>query len=179
MTTITASAVVVFDSATEGDDHISAQIDDRETGNNAGKTSFRPGDAPAFLVWCSLPGSLSVTAVGGTESPLGPTTTAHDQDVIEYLHATDSEIEISLTPPARGLPTMEWESESAGLALSTGKLLSDGSIASVIIRRIASTPFAGGLWIVGVLKWSASATAYKIQTSATTTAKRAILLAKA
>ncbi len=176
---ITATSLVVFD-AGETSEHLSAQIDDRPDGNNKGKTSFKKGDAPAFLIWCSIPATLSVSAVGGSLSQIGGgIITRHEQDVVEYLARGETTIEIQISPPARGLPSLDWETAASGITLVAGKVLGNGSIASVIFqRKITPTP-PPGVWIAGALKWSALAEAYKISTQATTTAKRVVLLAVA
>lgn len=177
-TSITATAMVTFDAGGSSSEHLSAQIDDRANGLNAGKTSFKPGDSPAFLVWCSVPANLAVEAAGGNVHPAGAAITSHNQDVADYLQPGDAEIEIQISPPARGLPTMVFELGSSGITTVAGTVLRNGSIGSVILRRtvnpISPPP---GQWLVGNLTWSAEAVAYKITTPQT--AKRAILLASA
>lgn len=49
---VTASLVVSFDT-TDGDGHLSLEIDSREDGLNSGETSFYPGDKPGILLFKS------------------------------------------------------------------------------------------------------------------------------
>jgi len=180
-TTITASALVTFDTGADTAEHLSAQIDDRADGLNSGKTSFKPGDDPVFLVWCSIPAKLAVEAVGGPVSKAGSAITKHDQDVTDYMPSGETEIEVQISPPARGLPTMKWETSAAGITLSAGKMLGNGSIASVLFKRLKAPPptVLAGRWLVSNLSWTASAEDYRITTAPTTTAKRVVLLASA
>lgn len=178
MTQITATALVQFDAAGAASEHLSAQIDDRADGLNAGKTTFRAGDAPAFLVWCSVPTNLLVEAAGGDVQPAGAAITSHDQDVAEYMQPGTAEIEVTLSPPARGLPTMAWELSSSGIAMEPGRVLANGSLGSAIFRRqVEPANPPPGRWIVGSLTWTADAASYRI--ASTETAKRVILLASA
>lgn len=49
MSTITATLVVNFDDGRQGDAVLQLEIDSREDGFNAGKTTFGPGDQPVYL----------------------------------------------------------------------------------------------------------------------------------
>ena len=49
MTTVTATLVVNFDDGRQGDAVLQLEIDSRDEGFNAGKTTFGPGDQPVYL----------------------------------------------------------------------------------------------------------------------------------
>jgi len=174
-TTITATALVTFDSGGASSEHLSAQIDDMPGGYNGGKTSFRRGDQPAFLVWCSMADTLNVEAAGGTTSLVARNIiTSHNQDVAEYIPTGETEVEVQMSPPARALPTLQLETAATGITLVAGKTLADGSLGSVVLTR---TDTSSGRWIVGNLAWTALATAYRITPAES--AKRVMLLASA
>ncbi|MCW5650558.1 MAG: hypothetical protein KIS62_12495 [Ramlibacter sp.] len=185
-TVLTASVLVQFEGATASD-HLSASLDTADAGYNKGRNSFLRGAAgdegrPAFLVWSSLGnaaapsgtrGTLSIEAAGGGLAVLAgqPTVASqHEQEVLEYLQAGQATLEVALSPPAAVLPAYTAEHGPA-VVVSRGAILRDGSIASV---RLVRTDAAAGAWVVGTLKWTARARAYRITPNAS--AERVILL---
>jgi len=179
MNAIIASAVVTF-AAQADDDHLSAALDDRPDGLNAGRTTFWPGESPAFLVWSSLGqglGTLEIEAVGGSLQVVSAHPNAvkeKEQDVLEYLQKNQLSYEISLSPPAFGLPTFVSDYGPA-VTVEAVKTYRDGTIGGVLLKRAAG---AAGQWVIGKLKWESRARSYKIQTdSEDLDLERAILLA--
>lgn len=171
---ITASVLVQFEDGNAGD-HLSASLDQRVEGFNAGRSSFRRGATgdegrPAFLLWTSLGnpavpsatrGDLQVEAAGGTLTVLAdkPTvSTQHDQDVSEFLDVSASSLEVTLSPPAAALPTFTSEYGPA-VTVTPGARLRDGSLASVHLARADA---ASRAWVIGRLAWTARARAYRI-----------------
>lgn len=186
---LTASAVVTFES--DSTDHLSATLDQREDGFNAGRTTFRRGATgdegrPAFLVWSSLgnpavvaatAGTLQIEAAGGTLQALAalPTIqTGHEEEVQELLQDGTASAAITLSPPAVGLPT--WTAEyGPAVTVSVSQTLRDGSIASVLLVRDGT---GGDAWVLGKLEWTARARAYRIAPPSGAT-ERVVLLVSA
>jgi len=96
--------------------HLSAEIDSREGGLNAGKTSFAPGDDVYILVYKSSNVEISSVAVSaGSCSGQGSVNVSTTEDVI----FADS-VESSLGKPcAGGLTSQKWLGNNLG-AISLG-----------------------------------------------------------
>lgn len=157
---ITASVLVELTGAdADSTGHLSAQVDDRADGLNAGRTQFYrnppAGMEPGFLIWHSV--EPTVEAVGGTVIPEGSTNTTHEKDVAEYAQPAQTEIEIELDVPARGVPTLTLDYGT--WTLEAGSEYADGTIKSVWLRRTDAT---SGSWAVGKLEWTGSASTYRI-----------------
>ncbi len=162
---ITASVLVELIGATaDTSGHLSAAVDDRADGMNAGRTQFYrnppAGMEPGFLVWSSGV-ELVIEAVHGSAWADGVAPTEHDKDFVEFAQPGQTEIELSLDVPARGLPTLtmdygEWSME-------VGTEYADGTIKSVMLRRQDAT---GAAWAIGRLEWTALASCYRITPSA-------------
>lgn len=171
MTTVaplTATTLVQFDDASQTGYSLSAALDDRETGLNAGRTQFdsratNQAEWPAFLVWAALgsKGSLDVQAYGGAIQVVAGTPsigTTHDQVVTQHVPAGQKSVEVSLPTPAAGSPAFAGNA-SAGSAKRT----SDGWTTSVTLNLAQEAPAPFGTFIVGKLTWVSRARAYRIK----------------
>ncbi len=90
--------------------HLSAEIDGRPTGLNAGKTSFAPGDSVAILVFKT--GNVRITATGcsaGSISARGTVTVTRTEDVTFADSKTGS-----LSVPSTGSLSVKWLGRSLG-----------------------------------------------------------------
>lgn len=158
---ITASVLVELTSSSDTtEQHLSASIDDRTDGLNAGRTQFyanpSPGMEPGFLVWSTVE-SIEVEAVNGTAASVGLINTEHTSEFAEYAQPGQSEIEISLDVPARGMPTCTID--YGPWTAVQGTEYTDGTLRTVLLRRTDTTT---GAWAVGGLAWTGSATGYRI-----------------
>jgi hypothetical protein len=166
---LTATTLVRFDDASGASDYsLSASLDDRDGGLNSGRTQFdsrskTPEEWPAFLVWAALGsrGNLDVQAHGGTVKVVAgmPSIgTQHDQTVTQHVPAGQTSVNVSLSPPAAGVPSF-----SGNAAVGDTKRTSDGWVTSVTLKLAgpASAPY--GTWVVGKMAWTSRARAYRIQ----------------
>lgn len=161
---ITASVVVELEqpgAADEARGHLSAQVDDRPDGLNAGRTQFyrdAPASmAPGFLVWRAGLSSVTIEAVHGTVSAVGQASTTHSREVVEYAQPGQTEIEVQLDTPARSLPTMTVD--YGAWSIQVGGEYADGTLRSV--RLVRATADQGG-WCVVKLEWTARADCYRV-----------------
>lgn len=177
---LTATVLVQFDDASASDYSMSASLDDRDTGLNAGRTQFdsraiTPAEWPAFLVWAALgsKGSVNINAYGGSVVEIASTpsiVTTHDQTVTQHVPAGQTSTSISLPTPGIGMPSF-----SGNATVGGSKSTTDGFVTSVTLTLSDAAPAPYGTWIVGQLSWSSRARAYRIQP--TVGADQAILLA--
>lgn len=171
MTTVaplTATTLVQFDDSTQTDYSLSAALDDREGGLNAGRTQFdsratNQAEWPAFLVWAALgsKGSLDVQAHGGVVQVVAGTpsiSTPHDQTVTQHVPAGQASATVSLPTPAVGSPAF-----SGNATVGATKRTSDGWTTSVTLNLAGPAPSPYGSWIVGKLTWASRARAYRIK----------------
>lgn len=171
MTTVaplTATTLVTFDDSTQTDYSLSAALDDREGGLNAGRTQFdsratNQAEWPAFLVWAALgsKGSLDVQAHGGAVQVVAGTpsiSTPHDQTVTQHVPAGQASATVSLPTPAVGSPAF-----AGNATVGAAKRTSDGWTTSVTLNLAEPAPAPYGTWIVGKLTWSSRARAYRIK----------------
>lgn len=161
MSKMTASAVVNFGSSSEASEVLSAELDGRETGMNAGKISFGASDTPVFLVYASIPYSWQVSQ--GSAAVISPREISeHDADVVVALQPGENTTEVSLDKPAvEGGVTLSLEFGSA--VLSPGRALADGRLGSVILTLPALPDGDKQVrWLVGRLTWQSSAVAIRV-----------------
>jgi hypothetical protein len=114
---ITATLVVNFAREAGSQSMLVAELDSypkAEGGLNNGKTSFAPGDAPAYLVYHTEDVQIVEHAASlGLISSLGSRTV----EVVEFLQFPKTK-EVSLSKPALSMPDLTW----IGNSLSGGKL---------------------------------------------------------
>ena len=183
MTTVaalTATALVQFDDAAQADYSLSAALDDREDGLNAGRSQFdsrttNPAEWPAFLVWAALgsKGRIDTQADGGTVIPIASTPsigTKHDQVVTQHVPAGQTTVTVSLSTPAVGTPVFLGNAAVGGTKGTT-----DGFVTAATLKLAAPAPAPFGAWIVGKLSWASRARAYRIKPDAG--AEQAVFLA--
>lgn len=93
-----------------GGSQLTAEIDSREEGLNAGKTSFAPGDSASFLIFKTPNVTIdSVQASAGGLTPLGNGLYAVD----EFLNFAD-EAEASLSKPYYSGAAFTWYGANLG-----------------------------------------------------------------
>lgn len=115
MSSVTASIVVQFTS--EGAAGLlNAEIDSREDGFNAGKTSFQPGDSPAFLIFKSSDVNIvSIEPSAGNIASLA----SGLLDVEEFLTFANK-TEANLSKPISGALTAKWLGNNLGVPQVVG-----------------------------------------------------------
>lgn len=112
---ITTSIVVQF-TTTGASGILTAEIDSRETGFNNGKTSFQPGDAPAFLIFKSSDVTiLTVEPSAGTIADLG-TGTELIEETLTFANVTEA----NLSKPITGGLTYKWLGNNLGVPAIVG-----------------------------------------------------------
>jgi hypothetical protein len=113
MATVRTTLVVRFDAGEQsgvGGSMLKAEIDDRESGLNAGKTQFRPGDSPYYLVYRTS--DVTITqhrSSAGVIATAGPGV----REVTEYLEFADEQ-EASLSYPVSGSIAYTWLGNNLG-----------------------------------------------------------------
>jgi len=139
------------DGSTSSNEHLSAEVDSRPTGLNAGKTTFAPGDDAYILVYKS--DNVTIT---GTDCSAGSITAAGSATVELTEELTfEDDVTASLNVPAA----------TAGLNSTTWYGRSLGSI-SVGADKITCTAGTKGVAVASVT-YTATASAYKLSTPAT------------
>lgn len=138
--------------------HLSAEIDDRPEGLNAGKTSFVPGDIARFLVYKSANVAYDNPVPSAGSVSRGPAQVVEKEDDIAFAD-TDT---ASLPIPATAIVSVTWMGSSLGaLALSDPQTLK-ASAKGVAVARVRyranadswalqSPPSAGGLTDFSIL----------------------------
>lgn len=135
-TKITTSLVVEFSSG-GSNRMLKAEIDDRETGYNAGNTSFVPGDAPAFLLFKSRDVTVDrMLVTSGSLVALAPGV----KEVTEVLTFTDSK-EVSPSYPIQGAFTSKWLGLSGGQVSYTENNITIPSLAVALLKVTYTTNF--------------------------------------
>ena len=117
---ITATLVVNFGGQSSGNnDALVAEIDDRETGLNAGKTRFSPGEDVWILVYVSTNVTLNtpVTSWGDLIFRAGDELVEKEQD-LQFV----DELEFRVTYPIRDGFTSQWIGRTATGLVQTGEL---------------------------------------------------------
>lgn len=107
---VSASLVVRFTDGTSAEGRITAEIDNRPNGLNAGKTSFGPGDSVGFLVY---PGpNVKISRVLST---LGAIKSEGNQsvDIEEFIQFPNTK-EASMRAPANGGVSGQWLGTDGG-----------------------------------------------------------------
>lgn len=120
--------------------YVSAEIDSRETGLNAGKTSFAPGDSAYILVYLSS--DLKITGAdcsAGTVSAAGSTTVTITQELT--FEATQT---ATLDIPASGpITATTWYGRSLGtITLGADKTTCTATSAGVAVAEVTYTALA-------------------------------------
>jgi len=120
MSANSASIVVQFGANFSSSSHLSAEIDTRPGGLNAGKTTFQPGDTVAILVYKTSDVTLSqVSASSGSISPASsPKVTVNKTDTITFANSREASIDV----PALGgsLDSVQWMGNDLGTITLNG-----------------------------------------------------------
>ena len=118
--------------------HLSAEIDDRPEGLNAGKTAFVPGDTAHFLVYKSANVTYSAPVPSAGSVTPGGTLTVEKEDDIAFAD-TDT---ASLPIPATGIVSVLWMGNQLGaLALQDPQTVKASS-KGVAVARVRYTATA-------------------------------------
>jgi len=138
------------DSAGGADTHLSADIDARPDGLNAGKTSFAPGDDVYILVYKS-----DNVVITGTDCSAGSITASGSATVElteELTFEDDTTASLNVPAATAGLNTVTWYGRSLGTI-------------SVGADKITCTASSKGVAVASVT-YTASALVYKLSTPA-------------
>lgn len=137
---VTTTLVVNFGDTTGGDT-IQAEIDDREKGFNNGKTSFVPGDQPAYLVYPSpnIAEVINTPSMGSIQN-LGAGTRSITQEV-QFQKSSESKVRF----PVSSLSKVEWVGNDLGpLGVVDGSTLrasSSGVAIALVTFNVAYRAF--------------------------------------
>lgn len=148
---VTANITVSFGAGTTASEssHLSAEIDDRPEGLNAGDTSFAPGDTAHFLVFQSDGVTHDAPVSSGGSIGSGSTITVEREDELTFADEDTAELSV----PAAGLGAITWYGNAlGGLALQPDKKTVKASAKGVAVAKV---------------KYTASATAYGLTSPAT------------
>lgn len=161
MNKMTASAVVSFGSSSDLSEVLTAELDGRETGMNAGKSTFGASDTPVFLVYASIPYDWQVSQ-GSAAVISQREISEHESDLVTALQPGENTYEVSLEKPAvDGGVTLALEFGEA--TMSPGKVLADGRLGSVILTLPKLPDWDKRVrWLVGRLTWQSSAVAIQV-----------------
>ena len=110
---ITASITVSFGAGADGADvqgHLSAEVDNRPDGLNAGKTSFNAGDTVYFLVYKSanVEYDSPITSAGGISSE--NSVSVSKTDSLTFANVNTAELSV----PANSAPSVVWSGRNLG-----------------------------------------------------------------
>ena len=136
MAEVSASLVVRFSDGTATDGSVSAEIDSRDNGLNAGKTSFNPGDDVGFLVYLS-----DGVVIKSVEASLGVIAAQGDQVISDsqYLQFAKTK-EASINAAATGNVPGVWVGNNGGAVVAAnGKATIPAAIVGMFYATIAAT----------------------------------------
>ncbi|MDK9690530.1 hypothetical protein [Azospira sp.] len=126
---------VQFGASTSASDHLSAVVDDRAAGPNAGKTSFLPGDTAWFLVHRSEGIELKLDSSAGSIVGGNEVTLVKTEDISFENSAAGS-----LPVPAKAITSVLWIGRSlGGIKLGGDGLSLTADESGVAIARITYT----------------------------------------
>lgn len=114
--------------------HLSAEIDSREAGLNAGATSFAPGDTAYFLVYKSDNVSYSPpVASAGSISTAGTQITVEKEEDVQFADADTA----TLGVPSSAVTSVTWLGRSLGsLTLQADRTTLKASAKGVAVARV-------------------------------------------
>lgn len=116
-------------------DHLSAEVDDRPAGPNAGKTSFLPGDTAWFLVYRSAGIELSMESSAGSVTGGAEVTVTKTEDV--SFEATST---ATLPMPAQAVTGTIWLGRDLGaLTLGADGMTLTATSSGVAVARVSYT----------------------------------------
>lgn len=108
---VTASLTINFADGGEGSSQFLVEVDDRETGPNEGRTSFRPGDTVHLLLYASdnVSNIRSFTTAGSLAS--GSLVEVWREEVISFAKEREASPRYPVVP---GSFSFDWYGPSAG-----------------------------------------------------------------
>jgi len=125
---------------TSASEHLSADVDSRPTGLNAGKTSFAPGDDVYILVYKS-----DNVVITGTVSSAGSIAASGSAsvEITQELTFEDSNAASLDVPAAGGITSVQWFGRSLGsVAVGGDKLTCTASSSGVAVASVTYTATA-------------------------------------
>jgi hypothetical protein len=135
---VTANITISFGEAdaASANAHLSAEIDGRPEGLNAGKTSFVPGDTAHFLIYKSANVTYDTPIPSAGTINQGATgLTVTKEDDISFAD-TDT---ASLSIPATGIVSVTWLGTSLGSLVLTDPTTIKASAKGVAVARVRYT----------------------------------------
>ena len=141
---VTANITVSFGDQTGADGvngHLSAEIDDRPAGLNAGDTSFAPGDTAYFLVYKSDNVTYDFpVASAGTVTAAGTGLTVSKEQDLQFADVDTA----SLSIPATAITNVTWLGRSLGELSLQDPTTVKASAKGVAVARVTYTCRADG-----------------------------------
>lgn len=139
---VTASLTINFD-AGKGSSQFSVEVDDREDGPNAGRTSFQPGDTVYLLLYASDNVEQIRSFVTSGSLSRGGSVIVQKEEIITFAKEREA---TARYPIVAGSPTYEWYGPSpSSITVSNGKFI---------------TP--ADTFAIGKVKYRAQATQYTL-----------------
>lgn len=133
MGAVVTTVQVSFSEGGAGAGHLSAEVDSRPDGLNAGRTSFAPGDPVHILVYKSPNVSINnVEASAGSIHP-GPQENIEVTDILTFNNSREA----SLSKPAAGGLSVTWYGASLGaLAIGADGVSVQASKSGVAVAKV-------------------------------------------
>lgn len=155
---VTTSIVIQFADEASADSYLSAEIDSREDGLNAGKSSFRPGDAPWILLYKDPALSITTVLTSGSLNQGSP----FDIEIDEYITFGYSD-SASLEKLPVGAPTLSVVAGSApGLVWDGGTNVTSSDPHAVAVVRAVYTARAYPYQLSGATAPEVGVTEYPV-----------------
>jgi hypothetical protein len=131
---ITTLRVTFGQSTGKGEHFLSAEIDAREEGPNAGQTSFAPGDTVWFLVYKGERVELASAEASAGSATLGDEIEITKSEDVVFDGSTGS---VSLDRPALAIESVKWLGRSLGsLTLLADRQTLKPESAGVAVARV-------------------------------------------
>lgn len=143
MSSIVASLVIEFNDPSSGDDGFSmtAELDSREEGYNAGNTQFVAGDSPAFLVYKSP--EITINSIRTTIDLVGGSVLYQGsgiENIVEFLKFAE-EARANLRRPPFGAVTLEYASGDVRTPSNRGGIVTLSASGLSVFKATYATQF--------------------------------------
>lgn len=144
MSTIRTTIQVSFGTGATGNEHISAEVDGRTDGLNAGKTSFLPGDTAFILIYKSGNVTIDQILISAGSMINATSGTVQKEEDIFFDDASTA----TLSFPTTGPVAVTWLGAQLGdLVLQSDGMTVRSSAKGVAVARVQyqTTPEAKGI----------------------------------
>lgn len=134
---VTATLLIDFNPGTGGDatGHLSAEVDSRPDGLNAGKTSFAPGDDVYFFIYASSNVTYDPPVVSA-----GSVTDVNDSVITREDDVAFANVDTASLPvPAQAVTTHKWLGKALGDLTLRDEMTLQADTAGVAVARVAYT----------------------------------------